>query len=108
MKICGYQKLTKKDATPNYSMSSLSAPPPELPLLARLEALLFAAPGPVSAQQLAAALDIPTREVKQALDAYAESLQGRGLRLQRHQQRVQLTTAPEAAPWVERLLGLEA
>ncbi len=89
-------------------MSSLSAPPPELPLLARLEALLFAAPGPVSAQQLAAALDIPTREVKQALDAYAESLQGRGLRLQRHQQRVQLTTAPEAAPWVERLLGLEA
>ncbi len=82
--------------------------PPELSLLARLEALLFAAPGPVSAQQLAAALDIPTREVTQALEAYAESLRRRGIRLQRHRQRVQLTTAPEAAPWVERLLGLEA
>lgn len=98
------EQLPEKDVTPNYSMSS----PPELSLLARLEALLFAAPGPVSAQQLAAALDIPTREVTQALEAYAESLRRRGIRLQRHRQRVQLTTAPEAAPWVERLLGLEA
>jgi len=89
-------------------MSSAPPIPPELPLLARLEALLFAAPGPVTAQQLAAALDLPTREVKTALEAYAESLRGRGLRLQRHQGRVQLTTAPEAAPWVERMLGLEA
>jgi segregation and condensation protein B len=31
-----------------------------------------------------------------------------GLRLQRHQGRVQLTTAPEAAQLVERFLGLEA
>ncbi|HEB65944.1 MAG TPA: SMC-Scp complex subunit ScpB [Chloroflexi bacterium] len=89
-------------------MSSIPESPPELSLLARLEALLFAAPGAVTAQQLAAALDIPTREARKALDAYAASLEGRGIRLQRHQGRVQLTTAPEAAPWVERLLGLEA
>ncbi len=89
-------------------MSSLLESPPELSLLARLEALLFAAPGPVTAQQLAAALDVPTREAKKALEAYAATLEGRGIRLQRHRGRVQLTTAPEAAPWVERLLGLEA
>ncbi len=89
-------------------MSSFSENPPELSLLARLEALLFSAPAAVTAQQLAAALDVPTREIKRALDEYALSLSQRGIRLQRHQGRVQLTTAPEAAPWVERLLGLEA
>ena len=35
-------------------------------------------------------------------------LQTRGLRLQRHGGRVQLTTAPEMAEIVERFLGLEA
>ncbi len=89
-------------------MTSFSIEFPEFPLLARLEALLFVAPEALSPQQLAAALDIPTREVHTALTAYGESLQGRGIRLQEHKGRYQLTTAPEAAPWVERLLGLEA
>ena len=85
---------------------------PETDLLARLEALLFVAPGAVSAPQLAAILEISIAEVQQALseleEDYKRNPQLRGLRLQRHMGRVQLTSAPEAAPWVERFLGLEA
>jgi segregation and condensation protein B len=84
----------------------------DLILSARIEALLFVAPGTVSPAQLAAALDVPTSEVEKGLQElaveYQENRQTRGLRLQRHRGRVQLTTAPEAALWIERFLGLEA
>jgi segregation and condensation protein B len=85
---------------------------PETDLLARLEALLFVAPGAVSASQLAAVLEISLAEVQQALveleEEYKQNPLLRGIRLQRHMGRVQLTSAPEAAPWIERFLGLEA
>jgi len=85
---------------------------PETDLLARLEALLFVAPGAVSAPQLAAVLEISIGEVQQALveleEDYKRNPRLRGVRLQRHMGRVQLTSAPEAAPWIERFLGLEA
>ena len=74
----------------------------------RLEALLFVAAEPVAAAQLAAALETTTTEVEQGLKALEDSLQARGLRLQRHAGRVQLTTAPEFAGLIERFLGLEA
>jgi segregation and condensation protein B len=77
-------------------------------LKASLEALLFVAPGPVTAAQLAAALEITTAEVEAGLAQLGEELQGRGLRLQRHAGQLQFTTAPEMAPLVERFLGLEA
>lgn len=80
----------------------------ELTLSARLEALLFVAPGALTPQQLAAALDVPTREVEQALVVLENEFLQRGLRLQRHQGRFQLTSAPESAPDIERLLGLDA
>lgn len=83
---------------------------PALPL--RLEALLFAAPGAITAAQLAAALQIPLEEVESGLAAleerYRDPSQERGLRLQRHRGHLQLTTAPEASADVERLLGLES
>jgi segregation and condensation protein B len=79
-----------------------------LALTALLEALLFAAPEPVSPLQLAAALEIPTTEVEQGLTQLEEELSARGLRLQRHAGRVQLTTAPETGELIERFLGLEA
>lgn len=86
--------------------------PPETDLLARLEALLFVAPGAVSAPQLAAVLEISIGEVQQALveleEDYKRNPTMRGVRIQRHMGRVQLTSAPEAAPWIERFLGLEA
>jgi len=77
-------------------------------LKAPLEALLFVAPGPVTTTQLAAALEITPDEVEVGLAQLSEELQGRGLRLQRHAGQLQLTTAPEMAPLVERFLGLEA
>jgi len=45
--------------------------------------------------------------VEEALDQLAADYQQRGLRLQRKAGRVQLVTAPEAAPAVERFLGLD-
>ena len=84
-------------------------PEKELSLSARLEAVLFAAPGTMTVAQLAAALDAPSGEVERELEALASEYesQGRGIRLQQHNGRVQLTSAPEAAVDIERLLGLE-
>jgi segregation and condensation protein B len=82
--------------------------PLPLSLPAQIEALLFVAPGPVSAAQLAAALDLSTSEVEKGLTFLAADLSQRGLRLQKHHGRYQLTSAPETAELVETFLGLEA
>lgn len=79
-----------------------------LSLQARLEALLFVAPEAVPPGQLAEALNVTPRELEKALEQMEQDYAGRGLRLQRHRGRVQLTSAPEAAPLVERFLNLEA
>lgn len=80
--------------------------------LARLEALLFVSSGAVLPAQLASALEISIREVEKGLEQldalYLNDNVVRGLRLQRHHGRVQLTTAPEMAYLIERFLGLEA
>jgi segregation and condensation protein B len=80
----------------------------ELPLSVKLEALLFVAAEPVATAQLATALDVSTSVVERGLNELDASLSSRGLRLQRHAGRVQLTTAPELAELIERFLGLEA
>jgi segregation and condensation protein B len=80
----------------------------ELPLSVKLEAMLFVAAEPVTTGQLAAALDVSPSVVERGLNELDEALAGRGLRLQRHAGRVQLTTAPDLAELVERFLGLEA
>jgi len=80
----------------------------ELPLAVKLEALLFVAAEPVATAQLAAALDVSASVVERGLNELDASLLSRGLRLQRHAGRVQLTTAPELADLIERFLGLEA
>jgi segregation and condensation protein B len=74
----------------------------------RLEALLFVAAESVQVTQLAAALETTTTEVEQGLRFLEESLQTRGLRVQRHAGRVQMTSAPEFADLIERFLGLDA
>ena len=81
---------------------------PELPLSMKLEALLFVAAEPVATAQLATALDVSASVVERGLNELDASLQSRGLRLQRHAGRVQLTTAPQLAELIERFLGLEA
>jgi segregation and condensation protein B len=80
----------------------------ELPLSVKLEALLFVAPEPVTTAQLAAALDVAPSVIERGLNELDASLSNRGLRLQRHAGRFQLTTAPELAELIERFLGLEA
>ena len=83
-------------------------PPIELSLPALLEGLLFVAAEPVAPSQLAVVLDLNVTTVEKGLEELEEQLRTRGLRLQRHAGRVQLTTASELAEAVERFLGLEA
>lgn len=78
------------------------------PLQQRLEAVLLAAPGPASLEQLAAALQVSPALVNEALESLEADYRSRGLRLQRHRGRAQLTTAPEYAEDVERFLQLDS
>lgn len=80
----------------------------ELSLSVKLEALLFVAGEPATTAQLSAALDVAPSVIERALNELDASLSARGLRLQRHAGRVQLTTAPQLAELIERFLGLEA
>lgn len=80
----------------------------ELPLAVNLEAMLFVAAEPITSAQLAAALDVTISVVERGLRELEEALAGRGIRLQRHAGRVQLTTAAELSEIIERFLGLEA
>jgi segregation and condensation protein B len=79
-----------------------------LSLTARVESVLFVAEEPISPHRLAEALGVTSRQVEDALHELASDYDGRGLRLQTIDNCVQLTTAPEAAPSIERFLGLEA
>jgi len=76
--------------------------------MARVESLLFVADGPVSVGRLAAALEAPPGQIERAVSDLEAAYAGRGLRLQRMGSRLQLVTAPENAPDVQRFLGLEA
>lgn len=80
----------------------------QLSLCAILEALLFSAPSPVAIHQIATALELNHTEIEIGLQELAVELGVRGIRLQCHLGRYQLTTAPEAAQAVETFLGLEA
>lgn len=79
----------------------------ELDLPARIEALLFVADEPVSAEQLAQALKVDIGAIEDGLEQLAACYRRRGLRLQRQGRLVQFVTAPEAAADVERFLGLD-
>ena len=77
-------------------------------LINQIEALLFAAPGAVAPNQIGNALGLSMKDIEDGLAILESQLSGRGLRLQWHHGRVQMTTAPEFAPAVERFLDLEA
>lgn len=76
-------------------------------LAALVESLLFVADGPVTVGRLAQALEVEPAEIEAALATVQEGCTRRGVRLQRGGGRVQLVSAPEAAPHIERFLGLE-
>ncbi len=77
-----------------------------LPLKSLVESLLFVAEGPVPIAALAKALDVPAEQVDAALTELKHEYAARGIRLQRMRERVQLVTAPEVAPFVEKFLGV--
>ena len=78
------------------------------PLIERmLEALLFVADGPVSVEDLSEALETGKDTVAQAVEHLTKSLDRRGLRLVRKGSRIQMVSAPEATPFVERFLGAD-
>jgi segregation and condensation protein B len=80
---------------------------PGLPLRSQVESLLFVASEPVTLQQLASVLGTSLDQIEDALKILSYEYSGRGIRLQRKGQRVQLVTAPESAEQVRRFLGLE-
>lgn len=78
-------------------------------LSASLEALLFVASAPVPLLQLAETLQASVEDVEQGLSCLQQIYsQNRGLSIQWHGGRVQLTTAPQYGMLVERFLGFEA
>ncbi len=79
----------------------------ELDLTSSIEALLFVADEPVSVHELAQVLQVGDNEVEAGLGQLSAHYCERGLRLQRKDGLVQFATAPEAAPYVERFLGLD-
>lgn len=88
--------------------ADLPAPCADPAALSRfIEALLFVADGPVEEVLLAQALDCAPEAVAAGLAALQTRLEGGGVRLQRLRDRLQLVSAPELAPAIERFLGLD-
>ena len=73
-----------------------------------LEALLFAAPGLSSIEQLSQALSVSKTEVEKSLESLSAHLSmEHGLRLQKIKNQYQLITAPEHGEMIEKFLGVE-
>ena len=81
----------------------------EVGLTSVLEGLLFVAGEPVDVATMAKTLDLPSAAVEQGLARLAEQYkeQDRGLRLQVHNGKYQLVTAPAVAQFVEVFLNLD-
>lgn len=79
----------------------------ELEISALVEAILFVSPEPLTVDQIANILETTPRLVKKALEEIDSQYEGRGIRLQYHKKKIQITTAPEAAPVLEKMLELE-
>jgi segregation and condensation protein B len=77
-------------------------------LAAVIESILFVADEAVDTGVLAKVLRKGKTEVENALRAIEERCEGSGTRLQRTGDLVQLVTAPESGPYVERFLGFES
>jgi segregation and condensation protein B len=73
-------------------------------LAGHLVAILFAAAGPLTPADAARILDISLERLEEVCDLLDRE-PPRGLALQRHEDRLQLITAPASAPLIERFLG---
>src|SRR5579863_7946614 len=77
-------------------------------IAAAIESILFVSGRPLEHSELRKLLDIDERRLGESLRILEQTLesQGRGIRLQRLGEQVQLVTAPENARYVAALLGL--
>jgi segregation and condensation protein B len=75
-------------------------------LMGIIESLLFVAAEPVTVTQLTTVTECSPEQVEAALQNLKECSTQRGIRLQWQGQKVQLVSAPEATPYIERFLGL--
>jgi segregation and condensation protein B len=73
-----------------------------------VESLVFVSDEPVPIEAIARAVEQEVATIEQIVDALAAEYQTRGFRLARTRDRVQLVSAPEAAPYIQKFLGLEA
>lgn len=79
----------------------------QLPLKTMVESVLFVAEGPVQIAAIARALDVPPEKVEETFEELKQDYVGRGFRLQRFRDKVQLVSAPEAALIIEKFLGVD-
>lgn len=92
-----------------YSMSENQPENNVQTTLGQVEAILFVASAPITPSQIGEALSLDLKSVEEALTELQSSYSdGRGINLQWHGGRVQLTSAPQYALSVEQFLGLEA
>ena len=80
---------------------------PAIPTKTLVESLLFVAEGPVPIAALARALEVDEEKIEQTLSELKQDYISRGLRVQRFRDKVQLVTAPETAPAIEKFLGVQ-
>ncbi|MCY3558091.1 MAG: SMC-Scp complex subunit ScpB [Chloroflexi bacterium] len=80
--------------------------PPPKDLRLAIEALLLVAESPPTIRLLAQVTSVPVSAVEAALSEI-DADTSRGIRLRRHSGTVALVSAAEAAPYVERMLGLD-
>ena len=89
-------------------LPNLSSPSPPPTARQLIESLLFVAGEPVTVAQLARATTLQLDTVELALAELTAACYERGVRVQREGERVQLVSAPAAAPVIARFLGVEA
>jgi segregation and condensation protein B len=84
------------------------APTPAPGTAQLIESLLFIAGEPITIAQLIKALELPADAVEAGIEALVAACANRGVRVQRHEDRLQLVSAPEAASVIERFLGVQS
>lgn len=72
-----------------------------------IEAILFVANGAVTLENLRKTLEVEPEVIQEALTTLAQTRAESGVRMQRKGNEVQMVTAPAAAPFIERFLGIQ-
>ncbi|MCL4395671.1 MAG: SMC-Scp complex subunit ScpB [Chloroflexi bacterium] len=79
----------------------------KVPLKTLVESLLFVAEGPVAIAAIARALDVEVEQADEAIVELKHDYANRGIRVQRSRDKIQLVSAPDAAPSIEKFLGID-